>query len=258
MSQKSPFFFHLILCILSVALLCPLISCGTASPDAATPSSGRQGTDTSQTAAGSILTDAYQAQISYYEEQLRELRDELIRMKEEEYIATAAYKEKIIALEKELEALQKDSDNNQTVPVSGKDPAKSETPDSPEPTSHFDKSKFKYKIVSGCVTIEKYVGEDAEVTIPAEIDGYPVTVIGESAFQQSICKKIVLPSTVTTVGWFAFYGSSSLAEVTIPASVTSIGYAAFDGCPSAMTIHCPVDSYASAFATSYGLRQNNQ
>ena len=104
MNQKSPFFFHLILCILSVALLCPLISCGTASPDAATPSSGRQGTDTSQTATGSILTDAYQVQISYYEEQLRELRDELIRMKEEEYIATAAYKEKISALEEELEA----------------------------------------------------------------------------------------------------------------------------------------------------------
>lgn len=258
MKQKLTFFFPLI-CILLAASLGALISCGTTSSDPApTWTSDSSHSDASQAVTGSIRTDAYQAQLTYYEEQLRALRDELTQRKEAEYISTAAYKAKISALEEELKALQEATDRNQTIPVSGKDPAKPGMPDSPEPTSQFDKNDFRYKVVSGCVTIEKYTGDNAEVSIPAEIDGFPVTAIGEGAFQESTCQKIILPNTVNTIGWFAFYGSGSLSEVTIPASVTTIGYAAFDGCPSTMTIHCPVDSYASAFAASYGLRQSNQ
>ena len=48
-----------------------------------------------------------------------------------------------------------------------------------------------------------------KVEIPAEIDGFPVTSIGD----------------------WAFYGCTSLTEVTVPDSVTSIGYEAFSGTP---------------------------
>ena len=44
------------------------------------------------------------------------------------------------------------------------------------------------------------------------------------------CKNTVIPSTVLSIGNYAFYGCSALASVTIPNSVTSIGSFAFSGC----------------------------
>ena len=44
------------------------------------------------------------------------------------------------------------------------------------------------------------------------------------------CKNTIIPNSVTTIGYSAFYGCSGLTSVTIPNSVTSIGYSAFDGC----------------------------
>ena len=36
-----------------------------------------------------------------------------------------------------------------------------------------------------------------------------------------------IPSSVTSIGWFAFSGCSSLTSINIPSSVTSIGHSAF-------------------------------
>ena len=41
-----------------------------------------------------------------------------------------------------------------------------------------------------------------------------------------------LPDTLTSIGNYAFYGCTSLAEITLPAGVTSIGSNAFQGCSS--------------------------
>ena len=43
-------------------------------------------------------------------------------------------------------------------------------------------------------------------------------------------KDLVIPNSVTSIGWFAFYGCSGLNSVTIPNSVTLIGLQAFYGC----------------------------
>ena len=39
-----------------------------------------------------------------------------------------------------------------------------------------------------------------------------------------------IPKGVTSIGWYAFYGCSSLREINIPEGVTSIGSSAFSGC----------------------------
>ena len=68
------------------------------------------------------------------------------------------------------------------------------------------------------------------VDIPAEIDGLPVTEIGEYAFY--VCDSltsITIPSSVTSIDMGAFEYCKSLTSVTIPSSVTSIGRFAFDG-----------------------------
>ena len=58
-----------------------------------------------------------------------------------------------------------------------------------------------------------------------------VTSIGYESFAYcSRLTKIVIPDSVTSIGYRAFYSCDSLTSVIIPDSVTSIGYQAFDGC----------------------------
>ena len=53
--------------------------------------------------------------------------------------------------------------------------------------------------------------------------------------------KVIIPNSVTTLGAYAFEGSSSLKEINIPQSVTSIGYCAFLSTSSLERIDAYVD-----------------
>ena len=76
------------------------------------------------------------------------------------------------------------------------------------------------------------------INIPAEIDGYTVTAIGEKAFADlATLTAINIPETVRTIGLRAFYGCKDLAEITIPASVTSIGAQIFYKCTNLKTVY---------------------
>ena len=50
------------------------------------------------------------------------------------------------------------------------------------------------------------------------------------------CKATSIPSSVTNIGNFAFYGCKGLTSITIPSSVTSIGIGAFAGCEGLTSI----------------------
>lgn len=56
-----------------------------------------------------------------------------------------------------------------------------------------------------------------------------VTYIGTLAFSRSGLQEIVIPRSVKTIEYGAFYGCLDLAEVEIPRSVTAIGSKAFEG-----------------------------
>lgn len=91
-----------------------------------------------------------------------------------------------------------------------------------------------------------FYGDDTHFTavrLPAtvEIDGeeYTVTAIGERAFAGSNIAYINLPSTIETIGDYAFENATSLAGIgvasayeLVPNSVTSLGLGAFKGCTS--------------------------
>ena len=71
----------------------------------------------------------------------------------------------------------------------------------------------------GSATITKYFGEDEELTVPAELDGHPVTAIGDEAF----------------------LGCDSLTSITIPDSIFSIGANPFRFCTQLTRINVSPD-----------------
>lgn len=74
---------------------------------------------------------------------------------------------------------------------------------------------FNYEINDGSATITGYYGNDSEVVIPSEIEGYPVK----------------------TIGWYAFLGIETITSVTVPESVTTISEYAFSGCTNLQSIN---------------------
>lgn len=110
------------------------------------------------------------------------------------------------------------------------------------PTAAFaatnPESDFTYTISDNSVTITGYKGTATDVTIPYKIGEYPVTKIGEKAFQKSSLTNITIPYSVTSIGNYAFY-SSSLKSIDISESVTSIGKYAFAYCKSLTSITIP-------------------
>jgi hypothetical protein len=111
--------------------------------------------------------------------------------------------------------------------------------------------ELEYRIIDGkyAEIVGAYYGDEYECKdgIPAELGGYPVTSIGDRAFQGvNIYGKLIIPETVTYIGDYAFaYGgvhkweTSSLKEVVIPPSVTHIGDYAFSGCSKLTKIKIP-------------------
>ena len=68
------------------------------------------------------------------------------------------------------------------------------------------------------------------VDIPAEIDGLPVTSIGDNAFYgcESLTS-VVVPEGVMSIGEFAFSGCIRLKDIDLPDSLTKISFTAFMG-----------------------------
>ena len=102
-------------------------------------------------------------------------------------------------------------------------------------SADYTSGDWGYTVSNGKATINRYYGSAATVTIPSEIDGYPVTRLsywkdGSNYRGIFYCKSttsVTIPDSVTTIGDYAFRGCTSLTSVTIPDSVTSIGAYAF-------------------------------
>lgn len=71
---------------------------------------------------------------------------------------------------------------------------------------------FTFDVTTG--TIKKYNGNDAVVNIPSEINGTPVTTIGNAAFRDSSVTSVTIPASVTEIGANAFAGCTNLTSVT--------------------------------------------
>ena len=91
-----------------------------------------------------------------------------------------------------------------------------------------------------------------DITIPSNLDGYPVTAIGADAF--AACDDITgiaVPDTVESIGYKAF-AYSDIEKIDLGSNMKEIGNQAFYQCYSLSTIHIPasvetIGDYAFAY-----------
>ena len=67
-----------------------------------------------------------------------------------------------------------------------------------------------------------YNGAGGDVTVPAEIDGYTVDVIGVSVFSSEAITSLTLPETVLELRSNAVSGCENMTSVTLPQSLVVI------------------------------------
>ncbi len=96
-------------------------------------------------------------------------------------------------------------------------------------------TKFIYESDGSCITIIGYSGIESTISIPAEIDGLPVTAIAENAFREvTALTKIYLPDSIETID-YAFVSCPDLIYVRLGKKITSMN-GAFRGCTKLSTV----------------------
>ncbi len=99
----------------------------------------------------------------------------------------------------------------------------------PLPSSAATSGDYTYTVNDdGTATITKYIGNDAEVTIPEKIDGYTVTTIGDHSFSfNKVIQKVTFPDSVEKIVGAAFAECHSLKSVSLSKNLKVIGRSAF-------------------------------
>ena len=123
-----------------------------------------------------------------------------------------------------------------------------------------DDGAFSYVVDGGLVTITKYLGTDPDVVVPDEIDGMPVTAIGndlavfENGDDSLVILSVAIPDTVTDIGKNAFY-NCEFDSIVLPDGLLTIGKNAFEHCSSLESVVIPdtvtsIGAYAFAYCTA--------
>ncbi len=108
-------------------------------------------------------------------------------------------------------------------------------------SSALTEDDYTYTVTDGQATITDFNSDySGALAITNTLGGYPVTTIGDSAFDScTSLTSVTIPDSVTSIGSSAFSECYSLTSVTIGNSVTTIGERAFDFCNGLTSVTIP-------------------
>ena len=126
--------------------------------------------------------------------------------------------------------------------------------------STVEEELWDYEILEDeTVRINGYKGKNIDVTVPASLDGHPVSVIYQAREYKwpDKLRSVILPEGLTTIESSTFYNCDNLEKITFPESIRYIGDQAFDGCKKITEIELPEGLIAlgnNVFSGCYGLQ----
>jgi len=97
---------------------------------------------------------------------------------------------------------------------------------------------YEYRVDGDGAVITRYNGSEADVTIPAALDGLPVIEIGGAFRGNEAITRVTVPAGVKEIGSGAFYGSG-LAAIELPEGLERLGDSAFESCTELTTVAIP-------------------
>ncbi|MBQ8556428.1 MAG: leucine-rich repeat protein [Clostridia bacterium] len=119
-----------------------------------------------------------------------------------------------------------------------------------EETTEGVSGDWQYELTNGEVEIVGYNGKSPALTIPSEIEGYPVTSIDDQAFDESyvipdesgklfFIESVDMPDSITSIGSGTFFFCEYLSSVRLSSQLKQIPYVAFFGCSNLRSIAIP-------------------
>ncbi|MBQ4427268.1 MAG: leucine-rich repeat protein [Oscillospiraceae bacterium] len=107
---------------------------------------------------------------------------------------------------------------------------------------------FTYEISDNSARITGYSGGETTLVIPEALGGYPVTVIGESAFKDCGAESVILPKSIVSVEENAFAGAK-LRVLSFFDNIEYITDGCFAGCDNLSTLRISAieDPYGYSF-----------
>ncbi len=76
-----------------------------------------------------------------------------------------------------------------------------------------DDENFRYKLAGDGLIAVRYLGEDADATIPEEAAGYPVIGVAYGCFEYTPVERVTVPDSVASIEPGAFLGAFALQDV---------------------------------------------
>ena len=91
--------------------------------------------------------------------------------------------------------------------------------------------EIRYKKTEKGMMITEYYGNDSYVVLPDEIEGEPVTILGDYAFSRNLSvEEIWMPLELKEVGRYAFYRCRNLRKLVLGNRLLDMGGGALTGC----------------------------
>lgn len=118
----------------------------------------------------------------------------------------------------------------------------------------LDCGDYDFEIRRSKVSINKYLGNDTEITVPSTMVGLPVNQIGRNCYEGTPITKVTLMDNTDMIEQEAFKGCDKLLTVEFCKPIKSISVTAFDDCSRYLTFACADESYPCRYARAKGIR----